>query len=110
MIVAHVCRGKAVLDNQLWRATFPAWVSYDVSIDAYLGSKHSQQVWGDIAKAIVDSTLESRTPRGLADRIRAAYLSKMADLRDFGQPEDVVHIINIQKAMEGLVFSKGKQE
>jgi hypothetical protein len=109
MIVAHVCHGKKVLDSQIWRETFPAWVSYDVSIDAMMVTARAERLWGEIAKAIVDASLESRSAQSLAERIHAAYLSKIADLRDSGVPEDVVHIIHFQQAMDGLVFSKERE-
>jgi hypothetical protein len=109
MITAHVCSGQSVLQADSWREIFTAWVSYDKSIDTLMFSDRAERLWGDIARGLVEAALQSRTAESLADRIRSTYLLKIADLRDFGYPEDVVHIIHFQNAMESVVFKKGSQ-
>jgi hypothetical protein len=110
MLVAHVCQGQKVLEHMSWRDVFPNWVSYRDSIDAFLSSEHDKKIWAEIGVDIVEATTESRTAEHLTNRIRSAYILKIAEIGDFNNPRDVIHVIHFQNAMERLVFSQDEKK
>jgi hypothetical protein len=107
VLVAHTCGGRRILDERAWQEVFQNWVSYDVDIDAFLVTERDRKIWAEIGNAIVHATLESRTAASLTNRIRSAYLGKMADVSDFREPHNAVHVMHFQKAMDGLVSQGG---
>lgn len=106
VLVAQTCGGHRILDDSSWQDVFPNWVSYKVDIEAFLVTERDRSIWAEISSEIVDAALESRTAASLTNRIHAAYRRKMADVSDFREPHNVVHVMHFQKAMDGLV-SKG---
>jgi hypothetical protein len=104
ILMAHVCNGQKVLDSPLWKTVFPNWVSYKVLLEALTFTDYDRKLWADIAMAFVTAAIESRTAENLSNRIRAVYLNKIADLGDFGNPRDIIHIIHFQGALDGIVY------
>jgi hypothetical protein len=106
-LVAHVCFGARVLGAEPWKQVFPDWLSYNEDIRAFMGSDEDIELWVNLGKSIVDAAVHSENVRSLANRVRAIYLEKMADLMDCLNTRNAVHEMHLQKAMDSLETSGG---
>jgi hypothetical protein len=106
-LVAHVCFGARVLAAEPWKQVFPEWLSYNEDIHAFLANDDDIALWVNLGKSIVDAAVHSANVRSLSNRVRAAYLQKMADLMDSLTTRNVVHEMHLQKAMDSLETSGG---
>ncbi len=110
MMVAHVCRGKSILNKRDWRPVFPKWVSYTADIRAFLPTSRDRKIWARIGKAIIDAAVSTRSPGALKDRICAAYLEAMAQLKESyklpGTERNIIHILHVQKALDGVMSNE----
>ena len=108
-IVAHVCYGSRILSAEPWRHIFPVWLSYSEDIHALLVTDSDITVWASLGKSIVDAAVSSRTIKGVAYRVRAAYWKKMAELMDSTDLLDgrnLIHEMHLQRALDCITTSE----
>lgn len=108
LLVAHVCNGAGILTDPGWSDIFPLWVSYNEHISAFYDSAGAVERWNRITQATVNASLDGGSTRGVADRIRFAYIHEMVDIDDAGvvADGDPLNFIYFQGALDALRTSE----
>jgi hypothetical protein len=108
LIIAHVCHGAAVLEQDPFQAVFPRWVSYRGALPIFLGSRTAVRRWTKLVRAFSTAASKSRTAAAAKLRLAAVYAEAMAEVEDTWDPEggDLLTLGYLQKCSELLACSE----
>jgi len=108
LLVAQVCDGASVLRQSRWSDAVTNWISFDGSIDEYLGSDVGRECWTHVAEGVVGATVNGSNLASVTMRVHRVFVDELITVHDRKNYSagDTINLCNLERALQLLVNSE----